>query len=141
MNTHSWRRTATGLLATALVTAGSMFGAGLAHADVLDDLQQQYDIGSSGGEISTLVHSVVKMRAQGYRPSKGNMADIQAALDQRPNEMPLIKALKATVAFQTRTQSRANATPQSPIVIGGTPGGLPPGIVPNTGGSNISMGG
>ena len=141
MNTHSWRRTATGLLATVLVTAGSMFGAGLAHADVLDDLQQQYDIGSSGGEISTLVHSVVKMRAQGYRPSKGNMADIQAALDQRPNEMPLIKALKATVAFQTRTQSRANATPQSPIVVGGTPGGLPPGIVPNTGGSNISMGG
>jgi hypothetical protein len=26
-------------------------------------------------------------------------------------------------------------------VIGGTPGGLPPGLVPNTGGSNISLGG
>jgi hypothetical protein len=141
MITQTWRRTVTGVLVAAAMAASSTIGAGMAHADVLADLDHQYDIGSSGGQISQLVHSVVKLRSQGYGPSKGNMADIQAAMDQRPNEMPLIKALKATVAFQTRNQSRANNKPQSPIVVGGTPGGLPPGILPNTGGSSISMGG
>ena len=141
MITQTWRRTVTTMMTAAVVATGSIIGPGLAHADVLDDLDHQYDIGSSGGQISQLIHSVLKLRSQGFGPSKGNMADIQAAMDQRPNEMPLIKALKATVAFQTRNQSRATSTPQSPIIIGGTPGGLPPGILPNTGGSSISMGG
>ncbi|MGB8407290.1 MAG: hypothetical protein WCE30_24835 [Mycobacterium sp.] len=143
MTTHFWRSTVAGMLAAGVVLAGSTAGAGLANADVIADIDQQYDIGSSGGEISQLIHSVVSLRSQGFGPSKGNMSDIQAALDQRPNEMPLIQALKDTLAFQKRNKSRASgAQPQNPgIVIGGTPGGLPPGLVPNTGGSSISLGG
>jgi hypothetical protein len=141
MITQGWCRTVTGLMTAAVVAAGSLIGSGLAHADVLADLDHQYDIGSSGGEVSQLIHSVVTLRSQGFGPSKGNMADIQAAMNQRPNEMPLIKALKGTIAFQDRNKSRANSTPQSPIVVGGAPGALPPGILPNTGGSSISMGG
>ena len=68
------------------------------------------------------------------------LADIEAALDQRPNQVPLIHALEDTVKFQKRNQARASgAKPQSPIVIGG-PGGLPPGLVPGTGGSQIPLG-
>lgn len=144
MSTQIWRRTVTTAIAAGLMSAGLTIGASPASADVIDDLRAQYDTGSSGGQISTLVHQVAKLRAQGFGPSKGNMADIQDAIDHRPNEMPLIKALQATVAFQTRNKSRASATqPQNPggIVIGGTPGGLPPGLVPGTGGSSISMGG
>lgn len=143
MSTQLWRRTVTASMAAAMVAAGTMLGTGAAHADVIDDLDHQYDIGSSGGQISTLIHSVIQLRSQGFGPSKGNMSDIQSALDQRPNEMPLITALKQTVAFQSRNKARANSSPQpqSPIVIGGAPGGLPPGLVPNTGGSNISLGG
>jgi len=141
MTTQFWLRTVTATLTAGFVAAGSLGAAALAHADVLDDLAGQYDTGSSGGQVSKLIHSVIKLRAQGYGPSKGNLADIQTAMDHRPNEMPLIKALQSTIAFQQRNQSRMNATPQSPVVIGGTPGGLPPGILPNTGGSSITMGG
>jgi hypothetical protein len=113
---------------------------GAAHADILDDLDAQYDIGSSGGDLSNLLHTALRLRAQGFGPSKGNLEDIQAALDQRPNQVPLIHALQDTVKFQKRNQARAaGVKPQSPIVIGG-PGGLPPGLVPGTGGSQIPLG-
>ena len=144
MPTQTWRRTVTAAMVAGIMSAGLTIGASPARADVIDDLRAEYDTGSSGGQISTLVHQVAKLRSQGFGPSKGNMADIQSGIDHRPNEMPLIKALQDTVAFQTRNKSRANATqPQNPggIVIGGTPGGLPPGLVPGTGGSSISMGG
>lgn len=141
MTMQLWRRALTATMAAGFVAAGAVGATGPAHADVLDDLAGQYDTGSGGGQVSQLIHSVIKLRAQGYGPSKGNLADIQTGMDHRPNEMLLIKALKSTIAFQQRNQSRRNSTPQSPIVIGGTQGGLPPGILPNTGGSNISMGG
>jgi len=141
MTTQLGRRTLLATLAAGFVAAGSIGATGAAHADVLDDLAAQYDTGSGGGQVSTLIHSVIKLRAQGYGPSKGNLEDIQNGIDHRPNEMLLIKALKSTIAFQQRNQARRNSTPQSPIVIGGTPGGLPPGILPNTGGSNITLGG
>ena len=131
----------TGAILAGVVAAGVMVSPAAAHADVLDDLDAQYDVGSSGGDLSTLLHTALKLRAQGFGPSRGNLADIQAALDQRPNQVPLIHALQDTVKFQKRNQARASgAKPQSPIVIGG-PGGLPPGLVPGTGGSDIPLGG
>ena len=141
MTTQFWRRALMATLTVGFAVAGPLGAAGAAHADVLDELADQYDTGSSGGQVSKLIHSVIKLRAQGYGPSKGNLADIQSALDHRPNEMPLIKALKSTIAFQQRNQSRMNMSPQNPIVIGGAPGALPPGIMPNSGGSSITLGG
>lgn len=139
-HTSRGRRGVAGAILAGAVAAGMLITPGAAHADILDDLDAQYDIGSSGGDLSNLLHTALRLRAQGFGPSKGNLEDIQAALDQRPNQVPLIHALQDTVKFQKRNQARAaGVKPQSPIVIGG-PGGLPPGLVPGTGGSQIPLG-
>ncbi|GAA2422976.1 MULTISPECIES: hypothetical protein [Mycobacteriaceae] len=143
MTSHTSRRRhgVAGAILAGAVAAGMMITPAAAHADVLDDLDAEYDIGASGGDLSKLLHTALKLRAQGFGPSRGNLADIQAALDDRPNQVPLIHALQDTVKFQKRNQARAaGAKPQNPIVIGG-PGGLPPGLVPGTGGSQIPLGG
>ncbi|MCX8562315.1 hypothetical protein OS122_15595 [Mycolicibacterium mucogenicum] len=140
-HTSRRRRGVAGAILAGAVAAGLMMTPAAAHADVLDDLDAQYDIGASGGDLSKLLHTALTLRAQGFGPSKGNLDDIQAALDQRPNQVPLIHALQDTVKFQKRNQARAaGVKPQNPIVIGG-PGGLPPGLVPGTGGSQIPLGG
>ncbi|MFL0177218.1 hypothetical protein [Mycobacterium sp. SMC-13] len=140
-HTSRRRRGVAGAILAGAVAAGMMVTPAAAHADILDDLDAQYDIGASGGDLSKLLHTALKLRSQGFGPSRGNLADIEAALDQRPNQVPLIHALQDTVKFQKRNQARAaGAKPQNPIVIGG-PGGLPPGLVPGTGGSQIPLGG
>ncbi|MDT5082699.1 MAG: hypothetical protein QOJ80_7336 [Mycobacterium sp.] len=133
-----WRRAATGGVASAVLAAGLIagFGSGTASADVLDDINAQYDVGSGGGQLSNLVHSAIKLRAAGYVPSKGNMADLEAGMAKRPNQGPLVEALEATVAFQRRNQARGAAQqPQGPssISINQAPNGLPPGIGPGGG--------
>ncbi|BBZ53403.1 MULTISPECIES: hypothetical protein [Mycobacteriaceae] len=140
-HTSRRRRGVAGAILAGAVAVGMMITPAAAHADVLDDLDAEYDIGASGGDLAKLLHTSLKLRAQGFGPSRGNLADIEAALDQRPNQVPLIHALQDTVKFQKRNQARAaGVKPQNPIVIGG-PGGLPPGLVPGTGGSQIPLGG
>jgi hypothetical protein len=133
-----WRRAVTGAVASGALAAGLMVGFGVctASADILDDIDAQYDTGSAGGPISNLVHSALKLRAAGFVPSKGNISDLEAGLAKRPNQQPLIEALQATVAFQKRNQSRSTAQqPQGPssISINQAPNGLPPGIGPGGG--------
>jgi hypothetical protein len=133
-----WRRAVTGGLASASLAAGLIagFGSGTASADVLDDIYAQYDVGSGGGQISNLIHSAMKLRAAGFVPSKGNMADLEAGMAKRPNQGPLVEALEATVAFQRRNQARgAAAQPQGPssVSINQPPNGLPPGLGPGGG--------
>jgi hypothetical protein len=133
-----WRRTATGGVAGAVLAAGLIagFGSGTASADILDDIDAQYDVGSAGGQISNLVHSAIKLRAAGFVPSKGNVSDLEAGLAKRPNQQPLIEALQATVSFQKRNQSRSAAQqPQGPssVSINQAPNGLPPGVGPGGG--------
>ena len=72
-------------------------------------LQQQYDTGSGGGQVSNFVHEVLVLRNLGFRPSKANQTAIVEALDKRPNQAPLVEALKATVAYQRRIQAQAQA--------------------------------
>ena len=48
-------------------------------------------------------------------PSKGDMADLEAALDKRPNQVPLIDALQSTVAFQKRSQARSAQQPSATV--------------------------
>ncbi|HEV7422202.1 MAG TPA: hypothetical protein VGO30_20505 [Mycobacterium sp.] len=147
-----WRRAATGAVASGALAAGLMIGlgSGTASADVLDDIALQYDTGAGGGQVSQLVHTALKMRALGFVPSKGNMEDLQAALDKRPNQVPLVNALQDTVAFQKRNQARGQQQqapmtiginqydPNNPGALGGfgvNPGGGAPG-----GGINIPLG-
>jgi hypothetical protein len=72
-------------------------------------LQQQYDTGSGGGQVSNFVHEVLVLRNLGFRPSKANQTAIVEALEKRPNQAPLVEALKATVSYQRRIQAQAQA--------------------------------
>ena len=114
-----WRRAFTGAVASGALAAGLMagLGSGTASADVLDDIAAQYDTGAGGGQVSELIHVALKMRALGYVPSKGNMDDLVAAMDKRPNQTPLIAALSNTIAFQKRNQARGQQQ-QAPVNIG-----------------------
>jgi hypothetical protein len=144
-----WRRAVTGAVASGALAAGLMvgLGSGTANADVLDDIAGQYDTGAGGGQVSQLVHTALKMRALGFVPSKGNMDDLVAAMDKRPNQVPLINALENTVSFQKRNQARGEQQ-QQPVTIGinqydptnpgGAPGGF--GIGAPGGGINIPLG-
>ncbi len=112
---NGWRRAIAGIaMATGLMAA---FGSGVASADVLDDIAAEYDTGAGGGQISNLIHDALKLRALGFMPSRGNYADLKDGLDRRPNQTPLISALKATVDFQRKTQARTQA-PSNPTTIG-----------------------
>jgi hypothetical protein len=107
-------------------------------------LQQQYDTGAGGGQISNFVHEVLVLRNLGFRPSKANQTAIVEALEKRPNQAPLVEALKATVAYQRKLQAQA-AAQQAPganpgFAIGGAPapfdqGG--PAIFGGPGGSSV----
>lgn len=72
-------------------------------------IQQDYDLGAGGGQLSNFVHEVLVLRNLGFRPSKANQAAIVEALEKRPNQAPLLEALKATVAYQRRIQAQAQA--------------------------------
>src|SRR5690242_3503474 len=108
-----WRRAvAGGALAVGLLVG---FGAPVALADdddpttqadapppmtadqVLAIIQSDYDTGAGGGQLSNLIHEVLSLRAQGFYPSNANKQAIVAALDHRPNQAPLVKALQQTV--------------------------------------------
>ena len=40
--------------------------------EVLAIIYRDYDAGSGGGQLSNLIHSVMQMRSQGFKPSKAN---------------------------------------------------------------------
>jgi hypothetical protein len=86
-------------------------------------IQSDYDLGDGGGQLSQLIHDVTTLRNQGYRPSNANRDAIEAALQHRPNETPLVEALKDTLAYQRKLQAQAamagnNGSQKQPITIG-----------------------
>jgi hypothetical protein len=110
-------------------------------------IQQDYDTGAGGGQLSNLIHQVLVLRSAGFRPSKMNQDAIRAALEKRPNQAPLIEALKATIAYQSRIQAQAVAQQQQQgaanpgFSIGGAPGPFDQGgvILGGPGGSSVNM--
>ena len=161
-NRLGWRRIVTGGLAGSAVVAGVMagFGAPTAMADPADPTTQtdtppvmtadealaiiarDYDMGAGGGQLSPLIHEVLKLRDQGFKPSNANKQAITKALDYRPNQAPLIKALQETLAYQRKLQAQMqNANnPSQPgfnFGVGQPPPGmgpaLPPGVPPDPG--------
>lgn len=120
----AWRRTVAG----SALTVGFLLiaGMGTAHADVLDDVYGEYATGRGGGQVSNLVHDSMKLRAQGYTPSRSHLTAIEDALKYRPNQKPLIDALKDTVAYQRKRQAQAaNARPSNPFTFGMSGGSIP----------------
>lgn len=108
-------------------------------------IQQDYDMGAGGGQLSNFVHEVLVLRNLGFRPSNANKKAIVEALDKRPNQAPLIEALKATVSYQRKMQAQAAAQQQQGAQpgfgIGGAPAPFDQGgvILGGPGGSSVNM--
>jgi hypothetical protein len=155
---NGWRRAFVGAVASGALAAGLLTGVASTPAwadpttdaatsddatpapamtgdEALSVIAADYDTGAGGGQISTLIHKILKLRGQGFYPSKSNNEALVDALDKRPNQAPLVKALESTLAFQVRQASRQ--TGGGPVLnpptigIGGSGGGAPN---PNSGG-------
>ena len=107
------RRMLTAVAGVAIATGLAFGSAAVAHADVLDDLAQEYAVGAGGGQVSNLLKSSLKLRAMGIKPSKHYYEEIQAAMNYRPNQMPLIEALKDTIAYQQKIKSQMEILQQA----------------------------
>lgn len=104
---RGWRRGVLNGIAGVAVAVGMVFGStAVAQADVLDDLAEDYAIGSGGGQLSNLLRISLKLRAMGYKPSKAYLDELTAAMDYRPNQNPLINALKDTIAYQAKIKAQ-----------------------------------
>lgn len=90
-----------GAAAPAAASAGAATAA-TAQGDVLDQLAEQYAVGSGGGQLSNLLKTSLKLRSMGFKPSKPYLDEIQEAMNHRPNQLPLIGALKDTIAYQQK---------------------------------------
>lgn len=138
-NGSGWHRAVTPALAGSALAMGLLMGIGsaTAHADVLDDVYSEYSTGAGGGQVSNWVKESMQLRALGFKPSKGNMEALESSLKYRPNQNPLVDALKETVAYQRKRQAQSEAS-------GGSGGGVnmginqnAPGQVPYPGGGGI----
>jgi hypothetical protein len=157
LQTDNLRRAVTAAVASSAMAVGLLMGIGSATAladpadptptqpeispdmsadDALAIIARDYDMGAGGGQLSTLIHEALKLRSLGFKASNANREAIAGALEKRPNQAPLIEALKETIAYQRKMQARAqNAqAPQQGINMGQTP--LPPGVPPDPGNPN-----
>ena len=87
--------------AAATATAGATTA-----GDVLDQLAEEYAVGSGGGQLSNLLKISLKLRAMGFKPSRQYLDEIKEAMTRRPNQLPLIGALKDTIAYQQKIQAQ-----------------------------------
>lgn len=160
---NSWRRVVTGWVTGGALVLGALAGAGAPTAaadpaqptpvagasesdapaptqmtadEALSIIAKDYDTGEGGGQISTLIHDILKLRQQGYKPSNANREAITKALVKRPNQVPLIDALKSTLSYQRKLQAQSQA--QIPKQSGLNPGvgQFPGGIAPIPGGGS-----
>ena len=105
-----WRRKFVGGLISAALAMGLALGAGPApaRARALDDLAQEFSMGSGAGQVANLLKATLKLRAQGYRPSRANLDEITKALSYRPNQKPLIEALGDTLSYQQKIRAQSS---------------------------------
>ena len=103
---RGWRGVRTGIAGVALAVGLVCGSAVPAHADILDDLAEQYAVGTGGGQLSKLLKITLKLRAMGYKPSQVYLDQVTAAAEDRPNQNPLIEALKNTVAYQAKVKAQ-----------------------------------
>lgn len=81
--------------------------------DVLDLLAQEYAVGAGGGQLSNLLKMSLKLRAMGFKPSKPYLEEISAAMKYRPNQGPLISALKDAIAYQQKIRAQTQVLQQA----------------------------
>ncbi|BBY83761.1 hypothetical protein H7I53_20425 [Mycolicibacterium pulveris] len=97
---------------------------------VLLQIYNEYAQGDGGGQVSKLIDDAVKLRRQGFRPSNANAAALADALERRPNQTPLVEALKNTIAYQRKLQAQAAMTAQQQGPVAGQVPVLPGSTVP-----------
>ena len=106
---RAWRRGALRSIAGVALAVGLVCGStATAHADILDDLAEQYAIGASGGQLSKLLKVSLKLRSMGYKPSQTYLDALTKAATYRPNQNPLIEALKDTIAYQAKVKAQTD---------------------------------
>ena len=134
------RRSVAASLAGAGLAVGLVIGspAGTARADVLDDLAQEFTTAAGGGQVSNLLNQSLKLRASGVKPTGAELSAVQDALKYRPNQTPMINALKDMIAGQSHRLEQAQAAagqngysiginqydPSSPGGVTAGPGGI-----------------
>ena len=144
MSPHNWRRTTATALAGAALIGG--LAAGLTAPAALADpaaapsttdappvspdqillmINQQYNTGSGGGQVSKLIDQVMTLRMQGFRPSRANTEALAAGLKKRPNQGPLVAALEATLTTQRKLQMQAANQVKQPAVLPPATPGIP----------------
>ncbi|MGV0603983.1 hypothetical protein [Mycolicibacterium sp. XJ1904] len=89
---------------------------------VLQMIHEEYRQGDGGGQVSVLIDDAVKLRKLGFRPSNANATALKEALEDRPNQTPLVEALKETITHQRKMQARAA---QQAAAGGGSIAGIP----------------
>jgi hypothetical protein len=149
-----WKRTLAGALASTGLAVALTLGStpATAHADVLDDLANEFTTAQGAGQIPALLNQSLKLRGAGYNLTNGETAAIQDALTRRPNQTPLINALKDAISGQTKRMKQnkiaQSGGQQGPFSVGinqydpNSPGGVtagPGGI--NFGGGGWQIGG
>ncbi|MCI4675568.1 hypothetical protein [Candidatus Mycolicibacterium alkanivorans] len=106
-----------GTTSPATPTAAAASDSGMPQFKSADELlayiDQEYDMGAGGGQLSNLIKSVMKLRAAGFKPSKANVAAIIQALNYRPNQKPLIDALSDTLAYQQKIKAQSDLLQQA----------------------------
>lgn len=89
-------------------------------------IANEYDTGAGGGQISNMIHDIMRLRSQGFKPSNANRLAIEQALEKRPNQAPLVEALKATLSYQQKLKAQAEnqvlPPPPAAVNLGPTPG-------------------
>jgi hypothetical protein len=95
-----------GAAAGTAAAASSATAAQAQPGDVLDQLAEDYAVGTGGGQLSNLLKTSLKLRSMGFRPSKQYLDEIAEAMTHRPNQLPLIGALKDTIAYQQKIQAQ-----------------------------------
>ncbi|BBX52184.1 MULTISPECIES: hypothetical protein [Mycolicibacterium] len=144
MSPQPWRRAAVAALAASALVGGLAVAAPTALAQPADSsssteqtqapispdqvlmmISQEYQTGKGGGQVSKLIEQVMTLRMRGIRPSRGNAVALSAALEKRPNQVPLIQALEETLTYQRKQMMRSqNQVPSG----GGAPPVATPGI-------------
>ena len=138
LQTGNLRRAVTAAMVSSAMAVGLLLGIGsaTANADVLDDIGVKYMQGAGGGQISNFIKEALTLRAQGFKPSKGNIESLQAGWDYLPNQSRLVDALKETVSYQrklqalTQNQVNPNQPPGYNLGVGQPPPGMGPALPP-----------
>ncbi|MDT5244045.1 MAG: hypothetical protein QOD36_1421, partial [Mycobacterium sp.] len=88
LQTGNLRRAVKGAVASGAMAVGLLMavGSATANADVLDDIGAKYMQGAGGGQISNFAKEALTLRAQGFKPSKSNLEELQAGWDYLPNQ-------------------------------------------------------